>query len=100
MATALYVLSILSESVTCGTSLASRIIKCILDCSYSYKDEQKLEWLGGLCTFVIMALSSFCIWSNDFYCICVNIIICIPTFSPLSVAVNLFQSIYDNIYIS
>jgi len=30
-------------SVTSGSSLASRILKCILKCSYSYKDVHYLE---------------------------------------------------------
>jgi len=92
-------LSILFESVTSGTSLASRILKCILDCSYSYKDEENLQWLGGLYTFVIMANYSFCIFYR-LYCKSMNIIICIPEISPLSVAVNLFRSIYETVYIS
>jgi hypothetical protein len=62
MAKAVYVFELLFDSVTSGTSLASRILKCILDCSYSYKDEQNLQWLGGLYTFVIMAPYSFCIF--------------------------------------
>ena len=41
-------LSILFESVKSVTYLASRILKCILDCSYFYKDVQNLEYLGGL----------------------------------------------------
>jgi hypothetical protein len=48
-------LSILFELVTSGTSLASRILECILDCGYSYKDEKNIDWLGDLYTFVIMA---------------------------------------------
>jgi len=31
------------ESVTPGSSLAWRIVKCILECSYSYKDVQNFE---------------------------------------------------------
>ena len=35
-----------------------------------------------------------------FYCKSVNIIICIPKISPLSLGVNLFLSVYKTIYIS
>jgi hypothetical protein len=89
----------LFESVTSGTSLASRILKCILHCSYSYKDEQNLQWLGGLYTFVIMASYSFFIFYR-LYCKSVNIIICIPKIAPLGVGVNLFRSIYETVHIS
>jgi hypothetical protein len=56
------------ESAKSGISFESRILKCILDCSYSYKDEQNLEWLGGLYTraFVIMAPCKRCLGAESY----------------------------------
>ena len=57
---ALYYKNILFVLLKSDISLASNILKCILDCSYSYNDEQNFECFDGLYTFVFRWLIYIC----------------------------------------